>query len=227
MKKRSRGFPRFNLENTLKFAKLIRSYSGDSDIEKDLITKALGYKKYSGAVGNKIASLKHFGLLERSSGNYKLTQLSKRIIDSMSEKDFQSALRTAFLQPELFAELFNKYSSEGAIPDNLPEILNAYHEISDNSSEYASRIFIESALFANIIHKNKRIIKSNREETFMDKKNSTPSEALEQGTIEMQRFDFSLTNGKSAKIIVPGTLIKRDIQIIRKQIETLELQVEE
>lgn len=74
----------------------------------------------------------------------------------MSEKDFQSALRTAFLQPELFAELFNKYSSEGAIPDNLPEILNVYHEISDNSSEYASRIFIESALFANIIHKNKK-----------------------------------------------------------------------
>ena len=42
-----------------------------------------------------------------------------------------------------------------------------------------------------------------------------------------QRFVFALTGRKFATIIVPAHLKARDIQIIKKQIELLELQIEE
>ncbi|MNI81549.1 hypothetical protein D3C73_1381750 [compost metagenome] len=42
-----------------------------------------------------------------------------------------------------------------------------------------------------------------------------------------QTFNFSLTDGRFAQLMVPTGLKVKDIKILRKQIELLELQIEE
>ncbi|MCY0092232.1 MULTISPECIES: hypothetical protein [Bacillus amyloliquefaciens group] len=42
--------------------------------------------------------------------------------------------------------------------------------------------------------------------------------------LNKQIFEFSLTNGKRAKINVPALLNKTDIQILKKQLDVMELQ---
>ncbi|WP_270572790.1 hypothetical protein [Bacillus glycinifermentans] len=242
MKKRSRGYPGVNLEMCVKNAILIRDQFGRMQVDKESITKALGYSRYSGAVGSKIASLGHFGLLMNSKGTYQLTDLSEKLINQKNNEEYKKALIEAIYQPGLYKEILDKYEDGKVLPNDLPSILLKEHGIFQNACEKAARIFLESTQFAKVINKKKEFTKYQEKRSKGDKNvmktgSTVKSDEDHLGEKSLysqnepifnqhQNFIFALTEGKFGKTVVPAKLNKRDIQIMKKQIEMLELQIE-
>lgn len=134
----------------------------------------------------------------------------------------------------------------------MDNILYRDHSITSNASRDAAKIFIDSAVFAKIIDSQNTFILNNpTQETEVEdeptsvyivdekKYKEKPKQYLDMvpydGEEEFvnisggrnQTFSFALTGGQFAQLVVPTELKPKDIQIIRKQIELLELQVEE
>ncbi|KKO52346.1 hypothetical protein [Paenibacillus sp. DMB20] len=155
-------------------------------------------------------------------------------------------------KPDLYLVLLNKYSDDGHIPEHLENILVRDYNITSNASREASRKFIESALFAKIIDSNREFILNSKvdDEEKVEESETTiyvpdKSKSTDDNVVDMipyrgdvspsiynsderkQTFNFALTDGKFAQLVVPVGLKSKDILIISKQIELLELQVEE
>lgn len=251
-RERSRSYPSVNLEKAIEDTKQVRTKLGRGKIDKEQISVALGYQSYNGKSGTRISTMVQFGLLEKKDG-YSLSKLSEKITHPKDQVELDSAILEAFKTPELYSELVERYLGDGRFPDQLENILCRDFGITASASQEATRRFIESAQFAKLIDENKIFITSNNEE--LDKLEEfeqtiyipTPTNRHQRSEVvdmvpvtfgtdshnspfdndRKQTFNFSLTDGKFAQLMVPTGLKVKDIQILRKQIELLELQVEE
>lgn len=242
-KERSRAYPGSTLEQSVNYARKIREALGKGAYDREALANALGYSSASGDVARKIAAMVQFGLLDKSGNQYKLSLLSESITHPKDDKEFKDALVKAIYLPPLFKEVLTKFEPDGLIPKQLPNILYRDHGITNAASSEASQIFLQSCVYAGILNENNQFVQITNEQEGsclpLDnlKDNSdvpTPDNIPPQKSIgfeinrtDTQMFKFALTKGKFAELIVPTELKNKDIAIIRKQIELLELQVDE
>ncbi|WP_276356457.1 hypothetical protein [Cohnella caldifontis] len=249
-KERSRSYPSASLEKAIEDTKLVKSKLGSGKLDRDQISIALGYQRINGLAGTRISTMVQFGLLDKDDG-YSLSKLSEKITHPKSKEERNEAILEAFLKPELYAELVQRYQGDGRFPDQLDNILYRDFGITANASQDAAKLFIQSAQFANLIdearvflHNETIEIHQNEEEIDQTVYIPTPNKYQQPDIVDMiavtnsgtyinnysmdskQTFNFSLSEGKFAQVIVPTGLKTRDIQILRKQIELLELQIE-
>ncbi len=243
-RERSRAYPGATLQDCVEFTKLVKKALGKGAHDRNSLAKAMGFGSVSGAVSPKIAAMVHFGLLDRDGSDYELSDFSKRITDSLDNTEFATALREAFRMPVLYREILEKFSSEGEIPSQLPVHLHRFHGITDSASHQASEIFLASGRFAGVIDDANKIVAS-----FPDQNELLHEVPREEGrdsatapdstltntspivttpplhvSLAHQRFEFSISQGRTVVLLVPSELNAKDIRIIRKQIELLELQ---
>jgi hypothetical protein len=138
-----------------------------------------------------------------------------------------------------------KFAEEGQIPVQLATILHRFHGITPASSNSAAQIFLESGLYAGVLDTGGKIIASHATITpplpssgEASPAQDKPKPAVSNGAHQQapltnekrnvsggtQRFEFAISDGRTATISVPSELNERDIKIIKKQIELLELQ---
>jgi hypothetical protein len=244
-RERSKGYPGANLEDCAEYVRLIKVNLGKGVHDRDSLAKAMGYDKASGAVNPKIAALVHFGFLQRAPGGYELTPNAARITDPLNEEEKKDELHAAFIRPTLYQELLKKFAAEGQIPVQLATHLHRFHGITTASSDSAAHIFLESGRYASVLDGEGKIVAgrspttpsapSPAEASVAQKKPTTviSNGDHEQATLAnekrsvpvgTQRFEFAISDGRTATISVPSELNERDIKIIKKQIELLELQ---
>ena len=245
-RERSKAYPGANLEDCARYAGLIKVNLGKGIHDRDSLARAMGYDKASGAVNPKIAALVYFGILQRAAGGYELTRNAARITDPVDEAEKKDELRAAFNRPTLYQELLEKFSVEGQIPVQLSTHLHRFHGITAASSSSAGQIFLESGRYAGVLDADGKIIASESSspagETSTSDATTPPEEkgattgrngnhqqaaTPEPGkgaAVATQRFEFAISEGRTATIVVPSELNERDIRIIKKQIELLELQ---
>jgi hypothetical protein len=186
----------------------------------------------------------HFGLLERTSKGYSISPLGRVLADPLPEESSQ-ALREALQHPSLYAELLDHFTPEGSIPERLATILHRHYGITDSAAELAADVFFRSAKYAGVLRDDYTIVtpdtqspvcphgafasKSATEsiQTLMhagaSQNESVMATSCDPGS---QEFYFRLASGSFARLVVPAKLTSRDIDIIRKQIELLELQLD-
>lgn len=246
-RERSKAYPGADLEGCARYTKAIKQNLGKGVYDRDSLARAMGYDKATGAVNPKIAALVYFGFLQRASGGYELTPNASRITDPVDDNERKDELRAAFYRPTLYQELMAKFSPDGNIPAQLPTHLHRFHGITSASSDTAANIFLESGRFAGVIDADGRIVSnggsaskaattpdsSDAKTTTAEEKEPVESGAddktggpvvVKEGAAPMQRFQFAISEGNTATILVPASLTARDIRIIKKQVELLELQ---
>lgn len=246
-RERSKAYPGAPLEDCVRYAAQIKKELGKGTHDRDSLAKAMGFETVSGAVSPKIAALVHFGILNRTQGGYELSEDSKRITDHIDEAERSAAIREAFSKPTLYQEILDKFGVGGVIPGQLATHLHRFHGITAAASASAAEIFLQSGRFAGVIDQENRITttgsyqptagRSGEVRSIQPPESVSPSappssvssqqSPIPSGTIvpaTAQRFEFAITQGRSVVLLVPSDLNPKDIMIIRKQIELLELQ---
>jgi hypothetical protein len=208
----------------------------------------MGFSSVSGAVSPRIAALVHFGFLNRTGEGYELSEDSRSITDSINEQERAEAIRMAFSKPTLYQEILSKFGGDGKIPSQLATHLHRFHGITDAASTAAADIFIASGRFAGVLDQESRIV-SALAPASADQSNPLDSAAslesrdsvavripaqsapiprmplpLPANPGATQKFEFAITRGRAVVLVVPSDLNAKDIKVIRKQVELLELQ---
>ncbi len=106
----SPGYPNFPLEKALDLVKGIFAADRRSAIDRETAAKHIGYGGLSGAADKTLATLAHYGLLERAGkGQTKVTQTAIDILHPDSEEDRRAALMEAAFAPAVFEQIKNRF----------------------------------------------------------------------------------------------------------------------
>lgn len=119
----SPGYPNMALNKAILAVQKIFHADRQSPVDRAVAAKHLGYSGQSGASDKALASLAHYGLLEKAGkGETRVTQLAVDILHPDSPASRRSALREAGLKPGVFQEIYDRY--DGRLPSE--EALRSY-----------------------------------------------------------------------------------------------------
>ena len=242
-RERSKAYPGTDLEDCVQMILKIKRNLGTGRHDRNSLAKAMGYNGVSGAVTPKIAALAYFGFLEKKGSEYWLSKDSQRITDPLTEDEKHEELEAALKRPELYRDLITKFESDGRIPEQLATHLHRFHGIADNAADRAATLFRQSAIYAGILNEEGRFFPT-RKVDLQQQQVAPPSPSLmpisttgttpqpesktptEEHRVKSARcYVFPLSGGR-AELSLPEKLNRRDIDILTKQIEILELEIE-
>lgn len=224
VKGRSKAYPVIDLEEACRLVEYINAKLGAGIFSRELLAEALGYSNVAGGPGaRKIAALTQFGLLRRQAGLYEATGLAKELGRNPAHKRVV-ALQRALHRPPLFRTLLDRYLQQGRVPLQLASILVRDHGITPRASELAARVFVHSSQYAGVLTRDGVL----RLQEPAGPPASRSPEAISTGDTSAgheQRFEFVLSDGKVARLWLPLRLTRKDLDIVRRQVELLEYQV--
>lgn len=118
--KQSPGYPNFPLEKAIYLAGQVFEKDRKNAIDRDVAAQHIGYSGSSGAADKSLATLAHFGLVEKAGkGQLRVTQTLVDILYPDSEHDKREALLAAGFAPAIFREIRERFEdgvpSEGAL----------------------------------------------------------------------------------------------------------------
>ncbi|MDP9731971.1 UNVERIFIED_ORG: hypothetical protein QE446_004068 [Rhizobium sp. SORGH_AS260] len=116
----SPGYPNASLPKAIGQVRSIHTADRRHIIDRDVAAKHIGYSGQSGASDKALASLAHYGLLEKAGkGQTRVTQLAVDILHPVDETARKKALIEAAFTPTIFAEIRDRFQdgvpSEGAL----------------------------------------------------------------------------------------------------------------
>ena len=236
-KEKSKLYPRFNLEICVDFTKMLRTKFGKNEIDIETVFDALNTRK-SRTFRGKLSASKQFGLIVVTDGKINFTEIAADILFPVPEKPIQTALVKAFQSAPLYSELIQKFDGM-VLPEMLPNILSRNHGIAAAIKDEATKVFIESAMFAKVLRENNRLIVNVVEEEEIDKlpkasdkgvpPPDVPPPALNSEpptTTDMQKIEIALSSGERALIYIPKKITMADIELLKLQLEVLKYQAE-
>lgn len=119
----SPGYPNMALPKAVMAVRKIFEADRRNPIDRGVAAKHIGYSGPSGAADKALASLAHYGLVEKAGkGELRVTQLAMDILHPDKPEGRKAALLQAGLSPAIFAELrerFGSHFSEGALESYL------------------------------------------------------------------------------------------------------------
>ncbi|UCG67839.1 MAG: hypothetical protein JSW12_17295 [Deltaproteobacteria bacterium] len=145
-------FPRHNLERALRIPKAILEQNAGRECTEQESASFVGITYNRGPYVVELSSASKFGLLERSSGKVRLTDLARMILRPQDEGARLKGLRNAVLKAPELSDVYERYRGEN-LPDEqllnnalvakfrIPqEKLAEFKAIFKNSLEYAKLI---------------------------------------------------------------------------------------
>jgi len=119
----SPGYPNMSLSKAIAMAQKIFDADRQAPVDRTVAAKHVGYSGQSGASDKALASLAHYGLLEKAGkGETRVSQLVVDILHPNNAAERRAALRKAGLKPGIFQEIYDRY--EGRLPSE--EALRSY-----------------------------------------------------------------------------------------------------
>lgn len=148
-RERSAAYPSDTLSAAIQFCADLREKLGKGPYSREEAAIGLGHKGVSGTSGMKIATLVHFGLLNRFGNTYTQSELAERINHPVSENDRIAAITDAAKMPKLYNDLILQFSGQ-ALPSQLANIL-IRKGISSKVSQVVADDFKASMEFAGLL----------------------------------------------------------------------------
>lgn len=119
----SPGYPQFALPKAIAGVRKIFAADRRSVIDREVAQKHIGYSGQNGAADKALATLLHFGLLEKAGkGQVRVTQCAVDIIHPEDETARRRALAQAAFSPQIYKDLrarFGDHVSETALHSYL------------------------------------------------------------------------------------------------------------
>lgn len=195
-----------------------------------------------------IAASVKYGLLSRNKNLYQISPLFKELINPISDDEVRKIKLQLFSAPKLYADLIEKFNGH-VVPADLKVHLVRFHGIASKASAEVADLFFENARFAGVLNTSNILniadveLKKETKVTPPDEKNEQPDqedevEKLKQKLLEESEklkaklleeinnpktYKIPLSEGKNAVLTYPTELNEKDIQILKKYIELLEL----
>ncbi|HEY0246517.1 MAG TPA: hypothetical protein VGC01_13195 [Mucilaginibacter sp.] len=211
------------------------------DIEAVLKTKGLH---------RPIAATVQYGIISRNKNLYQISPTYKELINPISENEVKKIKIQFFSSPKLYAELIEKYDGH-VVPSDLKVHLIRFHNIAPNASNDVAELFFQNARFAGVISDNNILNVSVVSDPSVitppqvaAKSTDIPVnvENSEAGVLRLKQLEdeknrtkllsevnnpitykIPLSEKKNAVLTYPHELNEKDIQILKKYIELLEL----
>ena len=108
-KDRSPRCPRISLEEALKLTKVLHGKIGKNSVTVESARGALGFGGDNGAAGKILASLKQYGLIERSKGQISLAPSAIHILHPVSDKQRALSLQKTALNSSIFVRIRKEF----------------------------------------------------------------------------------------------------------------------
>ncbi|MEX2246242.1 MAG: hypothetical protein WEC75_06105 [Dehalococcoidia bacterium] len=139
-------FPVYDLDDSVKVAKLIHERGGGSATDDELAA-FLGYKSpRNGAYLGRVGAAKLFGLIEGNARQYKLSALAQKILMPVAKSDKTEGLAEAFLNAPLFKGVYEEYKGKELPPEvGLKNLLRVKFQIIPARLGNAYRALMDSA----------------------------------------------------------------------------------
>jgi len=155
-------FPRHSLERALRIPQAILEKNAGRECTEQESASFAGVSYNKGPYVVELSSASKFGLLERSSGKVRLTDLAKTILHPQDEGARLKGLRNALLKAPELSDVYKSYRGEN-LPEDPPlnNALVAKFRIPQNKLGEFKEIFKQSLEYAKLIEKtdgNYRII---------------------------------------------------------------------
>ncbi len=151
---RSPSYPSYTLEYCIVMVtKIYDNFgSGNYYAKRGEIAKTLGFSEAH--LQTQVSSANQYGLLELKSGEgYKPSPLFVKIYKPIDEEQKQLSLIEAFKSPKLYVSLIEKFENQVLPKINpLSNILLQHFKISPTASEKAATIFVDNAIFLNLLN---------------------------------------------------------------------------
>jgi hypothetical protein len=249
-KERSAAYPSISIEAALAFVSSIYKHFRNDLAKRDDILGLI-----EGSHPRHIAASAYYGFLSRDKDSYQVTNLYKSITNYVDKKERDKALLVAFESPKLNKQLIDKFDGD-ALPETLTAHLSRFYGITEEAAPLAADVFIANASFCGVLDnrntllfKRKIAIIDNQIEPFIvnhdkgepeDKIDTPPGKEIEQKPLitnqepplllaemnDEEKTKVRLSGNKFAYIIYPRSIKKIDVEILRKQLDVIELLAE-
>ena len=149
-RQRSRAYPAIELREAFQILiERLRALLGVLK-PKSEVASLLGYSSTSGGLGvRKIVALVSYGFLEKRGNRYTVSSFGEYLLSlDRQGREWDRAIRSAFLRPPLFEELMSTYKASRRLPVNLSEVLESQFEITPKASSSVASVFLKSGQFA-------------------------------------------------------------------------------
>lgn len=224
--------PAETLETAVGLVRQVRENVGFGNASRETLANALGYPTLHGRSNRVIASLVHFGLLERTGpAIYRISELGKRLLMPRDDGEYKEALAEAVQRPGLYQKLFTRFGGE-AVPTMLPNILAREFGVWPGSSEDVASIFRASAEYAEllrngVLHTSRADIVSAPDEAPTEGRSPAVSiigsaglHSFLDGVSDSRRYTIPLgTDGRQAVVELPIPVSQRDLRWITRWAE--------
>ncbi|TAJ13452.1 hypothetical protein EPO56_03160 [Patescibacteria group bacterium] len=150
-KARSRLYPRYDLEDSIKFIESV-SKLGGSRVSNEAVAADLGKAVNNSTFIGRVSSSKQFGILIQESGKLSLSSIGKEIMFPRGDSEKSVAIKSAFSTPALYRELIDTFNGK-TIPDQAALGNRLVHDygIEGAAKDSAARNFIRSAQYAGVL----------------------------------------------------------------------------
>lgn len=121
---RSPNYPHVSLKDAIEMAGKIHSVDRTYTIEREVAAQHLGYTGITGPAGKMLASLLHYGLLEKVAKNQvRVSDTAVEVMYPDDQKQWEEALRRAAFSPKLFSNLRERFPGDAPSEASLRSYL--------------------------------------------------------------------------------------------------------
>lgn len=212
---RSRAHPLIDLKTA---CGLLRSeLAGMGELSRGDLASRLGYRRADGGnAARKLAALGHYGLIQRESGAYVLSERGSHMQSLPSDSTvFRRLLRNALEEPVLFRRILEYYIPLGRIPapaELAPVLTGDRFGITRTASTEAAEVFWRSAVFAEVVTNAGDFVEASSE----------GKRVLQQSEDEGKtRYPIPLPQRRFAYLEMPAEFDREDISILTKLLDGL------
>ncbi|MBZ9724264.1 hypothetical protein LB554_09920 [Mesorhizobium sp. CO1-1-11] len=144
---RSPGYPNFSLPAALKQAEKVFSTNRRNPMDRNSAAIAMGYSGSSGAADKAIATLTHYGLLDKvGKGEVRISQLALDILHPSPDSNRGNALLIAAFKPQLFTVLKNRFP-DGHVSDTTLRSFLIREEFQNRAIDPVIKAYTETSAF--------------------------------------------------------------------------------
>ncbi len=148
---RSPDYPSMSLGEAVERVRALHGQIGQNPTSREIVASGMGYRSISGASAAAISTLKKYGLLEGRGEEIRVSGRAMAILHPHSDEERNEALLAAALEPGLFRELSEKFTTEPLNDELLKNYLlrNGFtlKAVSSVTSAYKeTKEFVEGAL---------------------------------------------------------------------------------
>lgn len=228
----------FDLEDAVKLIEIVDK-KGGGKLDSDSLAQEMNYK--TSTIRHHVRSAKYFDLVEQEGDLSVNTELAKSICMPISNEEKTQSIQNAFLSCELYSRLFGRFKG-ARVPEEatLSNIVHREFEVSATGKNVLAKNFIASLKFADlakeqgdelIIPPNGESVIARTDETYEvpqkdEEQKSLVSEEEKVASVGNQEspgynLPLPLSGGRTANLIVPGMLSKKEADKLKKLIDLL------